>query len=313
MKEKIKIIFAGTADVATPLLRKLFKDENFELMLVITQVDKPAGRKMELTSSPIKVVANELDIPLFQPENINDSSSIKRISSLKPDIIVVMAYGQIVSKEILDIPTFNCLNVHASILPKYRGASPIQSAILNQEIETGVCLMKMEEKMDTGPVYKEFRTTIESDDNLISLTEKLAHITARNIPNAIVESIENKIEPVKQNEENATYCNKISKSDGLVNWNEDVKTIDAKIRAFTGWPSVYTFWNGKRLKIIEAAIQIQDHQEESGNVIKDGDNTLISAKNGFIKPIHIQIEGKSTQTIVDFINGNPNFINSKLG
>ncbi|MBU0727059.1 methionyl-tRNA formyltransferase, partial [Patescibacteria group bacterium] len=216
--KKIKTIFAGTPNISTPLLKRLFDDERFDVKLVITQVDKPAGRKMELMPPPVKSVAEKLAIPIFQPENINTPESIEKISRFAPDIIIVMAYGQILSKEILDIPQFGCLNIHASILPKYRGASPVQSALLGQETETGICLMRMEQKMDTGPVYEEFRTSIEPNDNSITLSEKLAYLASHNIPDAIFKVTQGKLSPTPQNESGATYCQRILKTEGLINW-----------------------------------------------------------------------------------------------
>jgi methionyl-tRNA formyltransferase len=309
---KIKTIFIGTAEIGVPLLKSISNDNRFDVNLVITQIDKTAGRKMELTPSPIKKAAKRLMLTIFQPENINKTESIEKIERFSPELIIVFAYGQILSKRILDIPKYGCLNVHASILPKYRGASPIQSTLLGQENESGISLMKMEEKMDTGPIYKAFPISIEENDNSISLTEKLAHLASENIPDEIINIIENNLNPVPQKESNASYCQKILKTEGLIDWNEDVKIINARIKAYAGWPTTYTFWNGKRLKIIEAYELIEDPSEKAGTVVEKSNNILIAGKNGYIKPTYIQIEGKNPQSITDFINGNPDFINSKL-
>ena len=312
MKTKIKIIFIGTAEIATPLLRAISRDDRFEITSVITQIDKPAGRKLELTPCPVKKMADELNIPTFQPDSINDKTSLDEIKKQKPDAMIVMAYGQILSSSVLGIAIKGCFNVHASILPKYRGASPIQSALLNDEKETGISLMKMEEKMDTGSVYKDFKVRIEESDNFLTLTHKLADIAGKNIPDAVYSAIKGDIKPKDQDEKKATYCTKIAKEDGNIDWSEEAQKISAKIRAFYNWPGTYTFFNGRRLKILEAKSINMKHDHDPGTVFKSGDKIAIAAKNGIIMPITLRPEGKTSQSINDFINGNPGFINSKL-
>jgi methionyl-tRNA formyltransferase len=309
---KIKIIFAGTAEIAAPLLHSLAGDDRFEVSLVITQADRPAGRKMELTPSPVKKMAGDLSIPIFQPDDINSAESIKRIKKESPDSIIVMAYGQILSPEILSIPKQGCLNMHASLLPKYRGASPIQSALLNQEKETGISVMKMAEKMDAGPVFASLQIPIEKDDNAITLSEKLAYLAAHQSRDTIYSAMTDKLTPEKQDEKKATYCAKIKKEDGNINWNESADGIAAKIRAFANWPGTYTFFNGKRLKILEAKAGDTNNRTEPGVVSETGDTISIMAGNGVIIPSQLQMEGKNPLNADDFINGNPGFINSKL-
>jgi len=301
----------GTADISAPLLRTLAKDNRFDIKLVVTQQDRPAGRKMKLTSSPVKIVAEELSLPIFQPENINTEENISELKKHQPDLILVMAYGQILKEEILNIPK-ECLNVHASLLPKYRGASPIQSSILNQEKETGVSLMKMVKKMDAGDVYSQFKINIDKNDNHHTLTEKLKTLTLENIPNSIIEVFSENLSSSKQDESAVTYVTKIKKSDGNINWNEDANAIDAKIRAFYGWPGTYTFFNGKRLKIVEAKRNDEENILEAGTVFKNDNAILISTGNNSIKPTILQKEGKNKQSINEFIQGNHDFIGTKL-
>jgi len=309
---KIKIIFTGTPEIAVPLLKSLSDDERFEVSLVITQADRPAGRKMELTPSPVKKMAEKLSIPIFQPDNINSPESIERIRQENSDAVIVMAYGQILSADVLSAPKQGCINVHASLLPKYRGASPVQSALLNHEKETGISIMKMTEKMDAGPVFARLSTPIEEDDNAIILTEKLAHLAAHQSRDTLYSAINEELEPEAQDQKSATYCTKIKKEDGNINWSEDAKIISAKIRAFAGWPGTYTFFNGKRLKILKAKAEKSDSEAESGTVIKINDKVAITTGSGIIVPQELQPEGKGAQNINDFINGNPDFINSKL-
>ena len=312
MNKKIKIIFAGTASIATPLLRSLSEDDRFDICLVITQIDKPAGRKMELSHSPVKKEALDLSLNIFQPENINSAESIEKIVSEKPDAIIVMAYGQILSPKVLAIPSQGCLNIHASLLPKYRGASPIQSALLNGDKETGISLMKMAEHMDSGAVYEEFVTAINDSENSIELSAKLGQLTAQKIPDAVFDAVSGKIKPAGQDEKMVTYAVKISKNDGNINWSESAEKINRKIRAFAGWPSAYTYFSGKLLKILSAEVKTASAKAEPGTVFKENNEILIATTDGAIAPLKVQIEGGKPQSIKDFINGNSGFINSKL-
>ena len=301
----------GTAGISAPLLKILSEDNRFDIKLVVTQKDRPAGRKMQLIAPPVKVIAEELSLPVFQPENINTEENINELKKYQPDLILVMAYGQILKEEILNIPK-ECLNVHASLLPKYRGASPIQSSILDQENETGISLMKMVKKMDAGDVFIQFKINIDSKDNNQTLTEKLEKLTSDNVPDALIKIFDGSLSSKKQDESLITYVSKINKSDGNINWGEDAKIINSKIKAFYGWPGTYTFFNGKRLKIIDTEVIESNDLTEFGLVYKNENSVLISTKNGSIKLITLQCEGKNKQSINEFIQGNQDFIGTKL-
>ena len=304
---KISLIFIGTGNIGAPLLEALVQDERFDVKLVITQVDKPVGRKLELTPSPIKVKSEELGVESFQPEDINSPDSLKQIKNVAPDMIVLYAYGQILSKELLDIPKLGCINVHASLLPKYRGASPVQQSLLSQDEKTGISIMKMEEKMDSGPVYKQFELPISDDDNALTLTDRLANLSAHETPDLLYTIAQGGLSPTPQDDSQASYCEKIKKSDGQINWNEDAKVIHAKIRAYTGWPGTFTFWNNKRLKIISAKPDAYD-EIEPGKVIEKDHLIFIGTKKGSIVPDDVQLEGKTVQDINAFIKGYPDFV-----
>lgn len=303
--EKIKIIFVGTDIVGGELLRTLSK--LFDVALVVTGQDKPAGRKLQLQPSPIKLIAEELELEVFQPIDINADMSVRRLANLNPDMIVVMAYGQILSPTVLDIPKIACLNVHASLLPKYRGASPIQASILNMDRKTGVSLMKMVSKMDAGPVYKQFELAITQSDTARTLTEKLAKLSAEEVPKALIE-IEGGLQPDEQNEAKVTYCGKISKSDGQIDWSRPAKEIMAQMRSFDPWPGTYTFFEGKRLKILSSEIREGTPSGEPGLVKREG----IVCGDSLIHPLDLQIEGGNAQSLHDFINGHPDFIGVQL-
>ena len=305
MTNPLSIIFIGTAGIGSPLLKALAEDNRFNIPLVITQIDKPAGRRMELAPSPIKKTAEDLNIPIFQPENINEAE--EEIKKSQPDLLLVFAYGQILKKNILDIPTIDCINIHTSLLPKYRGASPIQSCLLNGDNETGVTIMKMEERMDTGPVYEAFKLPIPDNLNSTELHDALADLSAIKVP----EILSNLLSPIPQNEEEATYCTKISKSDGVINWEESAEVINNKIRAYAGWPGSFTMWNDKRLKILSAEV-FDTNNKSPGLVFKKEENTYISAFESSILLKEVQIEGKTSQSIDEFSRGHEGFVGSQL-
>lgn len=308
---KLSIVFIGTGAIGGSLLENLAENENFVVKMVITQVDKPAGRKMKLTPSPIKLVADELGIPVFQPESINSEESLEKIRALAPDMIVLMAYGQILKKELLNIPKYGCINVHASLLPKHRGASPIQQSLLERDEIAGISIMQMVEKMDAGPVFKRFELSISPSDNAISLSERLANLTGHKAPDVLTMIAEHGLEAIPQNEDKATYCTKIKKSDGQIDWLEDGRSILAKICAYAGWPGTFTFWDGKRLKILSA--HYDDLDDKPGCVFEKDHLIMVGAGKGSIVLDRLQLEGRSPQSVSMFIKGYSNFINSKLG
>ncbi len=308
----ISLIFIGTAGIGVPLLEKLAQDDRFDVKLVITQADRPAGRKMQLTPSPIKIESLELGVESCQPEDINSKESLAKIREVQPDMIVLYAYGQILSKEILNIPEYGCINAHASLLPKYRGASPVQQALLDSDDITGLSVMKMEKKMDAGPIYRQFELDIKKEDDVLTLTDRLANLTAYEMPDTLYAIAQGDIEPEAQDNTKATYCEKIKKSDGKINWNEDAKTIHAKMRAYAGWPGTFTFWKGKRLKILSGQPDAYD-EADPGQVIQKDHLVFIGTQKGSIVPDEIQLEGKTPQKIHAFVKGYPDFAGAKLG
>ncbi len=308
---QFKLIFVGTAEIGTPLLKALHEDPRFEVVTAITQQDRPAGRGMEMTGSPVKILAESLGIPVYQPENINAPESLEQIKAYEANAIVLFAYGQILKKELLDL--IPCINVHGSLLPKYRGASPIQSVILNKEVETGISLMHMVEKMDAGPVYEQFKIPIIGSDTAQTIHDKLGMEAGKQIPNALFSVLAEDKKAQPQMDNFASYCAKIQKSDGEINWDADSENILLLIRALAGWPGTYTFFNGKRLKIIEATSSGQTSHLAPGHTFQYNNEVLISTQTGSVKPITVQLEGKSPMPISEFIKGNEDFINTELG
>ena len=235
----MRIVFMGTAELSCASLEELAK--NFSLAAVVTQPDKPKGRELKLTPSPVKVRAEKLNLPVLQPAKARDEKFISELRALKPELIVVVAYGQILPQAILDLPPHGCLNVHTSLLPKYRGAAPIQWAIANGDAETGVTIMKMDAGLDTGPILTMRRTPILPADDSQTLHDRLAQLGAELLVETIPGHAAGKILPQPQPAEGASYAAKIKKEDGKIDWNSPAEKIWNRLRAFTPWPGGFTF------------------------------------------------------------------------
>lgn len=295
----MKIVFFGTSKIAVPSLQTLASLPGVKVEMVITQPDKAVGRKKIITKPPVKIAAEELGLKIEQPHNKKEL--IEALKNIKTDFFVVIAFGMILPKEILKIPKHDAINVHTSLLPKYRGASPIQESLLNGDEKTGISIIKIDEKLDHGPVYFAKRIKIEND-NLESLTNKMAEESSKTLPLVLEDIIEGNLSPIPQNHEKATHCKKIKKKDGEINWkNKSAKEIQDMIKAYTPWPSVYTEINGKKLKILET--EIADEKLTPGKFILEEKTLKIGTKNGILIPKKVQIEGKKEMDIKTFING----------
>jgi methionyl-tRNA formyltransferase len=237
----LRIIFFGTAELSCASLEKLARDGRFAVVAVVTQPDKPKGRDLKLTPSPVKVLAEKLNLPVLQPLKARDEKFIGELRGWQPDLLVVVAYGQILPQTILDLPPHGCLNVHTSLLPKYRGAAPIQWAIADGEPETGVTIMKMDAGLDTGPVLSTRRTPILATDDSQILHDRLAQLGAELLAETIPDYIAGKISPQPQPAAGSTYAAKIKKEDGQIDWSLPAQKIWNRLRAFTPWPGAFTF------------------------------------------------------------------------
>ena len=237
----LRIIFMGTAELSCASLEKLAGDKYFSLAAIVTQPDKPKGRELKLTPSPVKILAEKLMLPVLQPLKARDEKFIAELRELKPDLMVVVAYGQILPPAILDLPPHGCLNVHTSLLPKYRGAAPIQWAIANGEPETGVTIMKMDAGLDTGPILAVRRTPIFPTDDSQILHDRLAQLGAELLVDTIPDFVTGKILPEPQPAKGSTYAAKIKKEDGRIDWSQPAVQIWNRVRAFKPWPGAFTF------------------------------------------------------------------------
>ena len=297
----MKIIFFGTPQIAVPSLEMLSAIPAFDVEAVFTQPDKKVGRKQTLEAPAVKKAAEELEIKVFQPANKKELiTNLEEFEDI--DFFVVFAYGMLMPKKVLDMPKYDAINVHTSLLPKYRGASPIQEALLNGDSETGISIMKMSEELDAGDIYLIKRISIEGNDNLESLTENMGEFTKAILALALEDIAEGNLQTIPQNESQATFCRKIEKNDGKVNLQEKTATeILNMIRAYTPWPGVFFEIKGKKLKIINA--KLSDENLSPGE-FKIEDKTLkIGTKQGTILPQKVQLEGKNEMDIESFLNG----------
>ncbi len=306
MNQKLKIIFMGTPDFALPSLQTLIDDEDFEILAVVTQEDKKIGRKQELTAPSVKQLAQKNGLPVFQPQKIKGNKDfLTLMADLEPDLLVVVAYGQILPENFLEIPKYGAVNVHASLLPKYRGASPIEAAFLHGDKETGVTIMKMEEKLDAGPVLDVAKLTIKPEDNADTLTIKLSLLGGKILPYVLKDLAEGAMHPIPQDESKATFCHKIQKDDGLVDLVKlSAQEINNRLRAYTPWPSVFLMIDGKRLKLLE--IDTDETMKIQPGIVKEltKNSVAMGTKLGAIIPQKVQLEGKKPMTIQEFLAGN---------
>jgi methionyl-tRNA formyltransferase len=303
----MKIVFFGTPEIAVPILETLTQIPDFDVVSVVTQPDRPVGRKGEVTPPPVKASAEKLGIEVIQPENKKDLDDA--LDGIEADFFIVVAYGMIIPQHILDIPEFGSINIHYSLLPKYRGASPIQESLLHGDKETGVTLIKMDEKLDHGPVFLMKRIEIDSDDNLLSLSIKLTNLSSQILPLAVEDIYNGNLDPIDQPHEQATFCKKIKKSDGMIDWKHSAQEIVNMIRAYTPWPSVFTEIGGKKLKIIKADVY-DGNSDKPGEFIIEDKILKISTSNGFLVPKKVQLEGKKEVDIETFLNGYSSLIES---
>lgn len=301
---KMKVIFMGTPDFSVPTLDAIKKDGN-EIVLVVTQPDKKKGRKGILTPPPVKEWAVKNNISIFQPVKLREKQNIEELEKYEVDVIVVAAFGQILPKEVLDMPKYGCINVHASLLPKYRGASPIQWAILNGDDETGVTTMQMDIGLDDGDILLQKKVPISSEDTGGSLFDKLSKVGADLLVETLHRIEKNDIVRIPQDDEKATHVGLIKKDFGILSFDEENKYILNKIRALNPWPSAFTFYKDKMVKIWKAkSVSFNNKGYEYGDlVVENKDELLVVTRNGAISILELQEEGKKRIKAADFLRG----------
>ena len=303
MKPTAKIIFMGTPEFAVPALKALHKS-NQNLALVVTRPDRPKGRGRRLIPPPVKKIALNLGYEVHQPASIRTAKFANRLAEHKPDIIVVVAFGHIIPKNILAIPKLATINIHASLLPKYRGPAPIQWAIINGETETGVTTMLMDEGLDTGDILLASKIEIFSYDTSATLHDRLADLSADLLIQTIDSFESGDITPMSQDHTQATYAPLLKKNDGHINWKMPARTLEAFIRGMTPWPGAFTFHGKKRLKIFKAIPIITEDVETPGTVIERFPGELcVATGRGALSVIEIQGESGKRLLIKDFLRG----------
>lgn len=298
----MRVLFMGTPDFAVTALKKLC-DAKYDIVGVFTQPDKPQGRKMVLTPPPVKQFARERGLSVYQPQSVRKPEVISIIRELAPDIIIVVAYGKILPPEILSIPRYGCVNAHASLLPRHRGASPIQWAIYSGDTETGVTTMLMDEGMDTGDMLLTERTAIMPDDTFETLHDRLAVIGAGLLTETVRGLESGSLKPVKQPDSGVTYAPIIKKEMGLVDFKRTAHETDCQIRAFTPWPSAYFMLDGQRVKILSAHTG-EKTKSAPGTVTASKDNITVACADGTSLVItKVRPEGRGAMTAKALLNG----------
>ena len=307
MRNKKSVIFMGTPDFAVPSLEKIHKE--YHLLSVYTQPPKKSGRGLRTKLNPIHEISNDYNLPVKTPQNFKSFDIIKEIKNLRPDFIIVVAYGIILPKTVLDIPNFFCLNGHASDLPRWRGAAPIQRAIEAGDKTTAACAMIMEETLDTGPVITKKKINILNKDTASTLHDKLSKLTANVLIESMDKIIQNKYKPIKQKITGITYANKITSNDTLINWSQNNEEILRKLRSLSNWPGGWTYHNHNRIRIHEAKkieFSVGKENIKPGEFIGysgNGSPIIQCGSNSFLEITQIQKEGKKKMNSQDFLRG----------
>lgn len=306
----MRVILCGTAAFAVPSLRALA--QHHDVVLVVTQQDRRAGRGRKTHLSPVKVAATELDLAVAQPRSLRKDSVVQALAAASADAIVVAAYGKTLPKAILDLPPHGCLNVHASLLPRHRGAAPVSAAILAGDAESGVTIMHMDEGLDTGPILSQRPVPLKGEETTGSLTMTLAQLGAE----LLIPTLENwgkgRIQLQPQDEAGATYAPMLSKDDGLVRWEQDAETICRHIRAMQPWPGAVTVWNGRQLKVLRARPASESRREVPGSVIRHQKDLVVVAGSGVVILEEVQLAGKRALAAVDFLHGYGAIVGAEL-
>lgn len=302
----MNVVFMGTPDFAEATLKKLY-DCGFSVQAVFTQPDKPKGRGYKLVPPPVKVLAMAHDTPVYQPQSLkkNGEEYIEILKNLNPDCIVVAAYGKFLPKEVLDIPKYGCVNVHGSLLPKYRGAGPIQWAVLNDEKETGITTMLMGESMDTGDILLQRSTPIGENETAAELFDRLAQIGAELLVETLEKLETEGIVPVKQDEEKATYAPMLSKDMCELDFNLPVRKVHKKICGLSDWPCAVTILNGKRLKVYKSEIVSDKPSGAVPGTVVDEKKFFVACADGVVAFTEVQAEGSKRMKAADYLRGKP--------
>jgi methionyl-tRNA formyltransferase len=297
----MRVVFAGTPDFSVPILQALL-DSGHSVVAVYSQPDRPAGRGRKLTPSPVKQLALQHQLPVFQPASLKTSEARQQLAELRPDLMVVVAYGLILPQAVLDLPARGCVNLHASLLPRWRGAAPIQRAILAGDRQSGVCLMQMEAGLDSGPVLAEVRTDITDDDTGGSLHDRLSRLAADLLVGHLGDLEQGVLEPVVQDESLVSYAGKLEKSEAVINWQQGAAQLERQVRAFNPWPVAQAKYQGQVLRVWNAKA-IDSAAGMPGSVVAAGKQGIdVACGTGCLRLLTIQLPGGKQLSAADFLN-----------
>ena len=321
----VRVVFMGSPEFALPTLRRLLESEH-QVVAVYTQPDRPAGRGRALTPPPAKALALEHGVPVLQPESLRGPEEAARLRDLAPDLVVVAAYGLILPRSILEVPRHGCLNVHASLLPRHRGASPVAAAILAGDRETGVTIMRMDPGMDTGPVLAQRAVLIDPWDSAGTLSHRLASLGADLLLETIPAWVEGRARPQPQDGALATYCPKIRKEDGRIDWSATAETVWRLVRAYNPWPGAFTYHHGEQLRILAAWPLDAEAEEPPGTVVPVPDEEAripgapheppvfgVATGQGVLAVFQVQRAGRRVLSAAEFLRGQRDLLGARLG
>ena len=307
---QMKIVYMGTPPFAVPPLQSLVT-AGHEVVGVVTRIDKPAGRGKVLTPPAVKIAAVLSDVPVFQPKRVRERSSVEAIQAMGPDVIVVAAYGQILPREILELPKYGCINIHASLLPAYRGAAPINWAIIDGETRTGITIMQMDEGLDTGAILAQESIPIAPRDTTGTLTEKLSQVGSWLIVDSLSRIEAGEIKPVPQDPGKATLAPLLKKKDGLIKWDMTATEIHNRVRGLSPWPGAFSFLEGALIKLLET--EVVPGNGDPGNLMQQGKDSLaVGTGKELLRIVSIQPEGKKAMTAVEFLHGHRGVVGKKM-
>jgi methionyl-tRNA formyltransferase len=307
-----RIVFMGTPEFAVPILLAL--DKRHQVIGVVTQPDRRAGRGRKVVASPVKKAAQTRGLTVFQPHTLHTLDAVEHLANWGPEVIVVAAFGQILRKPVLALPPHGCLNVHASLLPRYRGAAPIPASILAGDGTTGVTIMRMDEGMDTGAILAQAECPIAPGDTTATLTAKLANLGAQLLPEVLPGWLAREVEVRPQDNSLATYCHPLTKEDGLLDWSQAAAYLDRQVRACDPWPGAYTTWQGRRLKVLRARPRLDwGGKGVPGQVVELEPGLGVVAGQGVLELVNVQLAGKKPMAADLFARGQRDLVGEHLG
>ena len=301
----------GTPDFAVPVLSRLLEAEH-DIAAVYSQPDRPSGRGHKLVQTPTKRFAEERGVEVRQPKSLRSEEEFAALAAFGPEVVVVAAYGLFLPPETLEVPPLGCLNIHPSLLPRYRGPSPVVTAILNGDEETGVTIMKLDEGMDSGPILAQERVSIDEEETTPVLTRRLFDLGADLLVDTLPRWSSGKIQATPQDESRATFTSLVKKEDGEIDWIDDAARIARMVRAYEPWPGTFTYWDGRLLKILGATSMAGDAQPSQVVALNDG-RIGVGTGDGLLAVSNLQSEGRRPSDAQDFVRGYPDFVGAELG